>query len=165
MDVNAFYERIEKFINRPLTELEVDFLDIACLPENLERLEEGLAGGWIDTLKGKVPEFISLEDVESRLSEGTIGYWLYDRNTKTWIINMNRGSHEHLAGTLYGIFDDNTKAYTIERDAEKYIEEQLGFFISGAMNMYIPIKDDRCILTVDEQVFNEAKGPHCWRGI
>ena len=165
MDKQDFYARLSEVVKRPLTALEVKLLDIACDPEDLEGLKRGVDGGWIKSLKGKVPEFIPLQDAEARLSEGQVNYWLYDRKTQVWLINIAKGHHEHLAGILYGIFTDTDSVCATETNAEKYIEEHYGFFVSGALNMYIPIKDDGCVLTAEEQVFNQAKGSLKWRGI
>ena len=165
MNHTEFYQKITDVIHRPLTKLEIEFLDIACLPEGLEQLKENLKEGWIETLQGRIPEFVGLDEAKARWSEGPTGLWLYDRNTRTWIIGMKRGSHEHLAGTLYGIYNNSTSAFNIEVDAEMYITKHYGFFVSGAFNSYIPIKDDRYVLTPEEQIFEIAKGIRPWRGI
>ena len=168
MDKQEFYAQISKVVNRPLNKLEINLLDIACEPDadDKRRLEIEVEEGMRSTLKGRIPEFIALNDIPARAAEGNYGYWLYDRNTKTWLIGLSKGTHEHLAGTLYGIMvEGKVSAWGIETAAEKYIEEHLGFFVSGAMNMYIPIKDDGCILTAEEQVFNQVKGNLGWRGI
>jgi hypothetical protein len=52
---------------------------------DIARVERGVDEGWIepDEIKGKLIEFISLDDVPQRFSEGKYGYWLYDHTTKT----------------------------------------------------------------------------------
>jgi hypothetical protein len=168
MDKQTFYKRLADAIHRPLLPFDIELLNIACEldVDDKRRLEFEVNEGLRDTIKGRIPEFIPLQEVPARASEGNYGYWLYDRRTATWIIGMSRGTHEHLAGLLYGIYNgDNDSVFTIEANAEKYIKQHYGFFVSGAANMYIPIKDEGCVLTDDEQIFNQVKGNLQWRGI
>jgi hypothetical protein len=168
MEKQDFYARLAEVIERPLTELETELLDMACELDAAEkrRLELDVEADARSTIKGRVPEFIPLAEVSTRAAEGSYGYWLYDRRTKTWLIGMSRGTHEHLAGLLHRILTGAGDGFfSLDTAAERYIEEHLGFFVSGAMNMYIPIKDEGCVLTDEEQVFDQLKGKLSWRGI
>ena len=166
MTKEEFYGHIANITGRPLTERQALRLDCGCEPEDLEGTMRGIDGGWIKSLRGKVPEFIPIHNAPARLAEGTIGWWLYDRKSATWIINMNRGTHELMAGALYDVYSDEPSDWiNLDALAEKYIDEGYGCFVSGSMNMYIPIKDDSFILTEHEQVLDRAKGSLKWRGI
>lgn len=142
MTKNDFIARLETIAGRNLTDFELDQLQIAF---------------------GNVTEFVDISEVNNRFAAGKVGYWLYDKATKTWVINMKTGSHEIFAGTLYNIQSD--EELWEEDAAEKYIREHYGFFVSGVMNMYIPIKDELYILSAEEVVFDKAKGHLNWRGI
>lgn len=147
MTKDDFFTRLESSLGRALTNSELDQLN-PPLKTNY---------------RYSVPEYLDISEVGARVAEGKAGYWLYDKTTRTWIINMNIGSHEVFTGTLYNII---THQYLWEDDAaEKYIKEHYGFFLSGAMNMYIPIKDEFYNLSAEELIFDKAKGPLNWRGI
>lgn len=96
--------------------------------------------------------------------------WLYDRKSKTWIVGIF-GSHEFIVGALYAVYnnlldeDGYATGMELEEYAEKYVEEGYGFYVSGSMNMWIPIKGDDVHLTEEEQIFNSLKGKLSWRGI
>jgi hypothetical protein len=114
MTKSMFYARLSTVLDRRLTPLELTLLDLACG----------------DTEPDDV-EFILLPEVATRLAEGAVGHWLYDRRTKTWLINLPAGIHVHLMGVLYGIYTEVDLAWDTEVQAERYIEEHYGFFLSG----------------------------------
>jgi hypothetical protein len=121
----GFYTRIAIAINRPLTRLELELLDIAFEedPVLLARHDRETATGKVSTTKGKLPEFIDLADVPARVANGPYGPWLYDRTTKTWLIGMAGGMHEYLMGALHGLFSKKRIAVAqLEAEAEQYIE-------------------------------------------
>jgi hypothetical protein len=148
MEKGDFFARLELFVNRNLTISEIDLLNIPL------KSSDGY---------GRGIEFLDISEVEDRLAKGDIGYWLYDKTTKTWIVNMTSGGHELLTGCIYDILTDSDEWQ--EDAAEKYLTEHFGFFVSGSMNNYIPMKDENYILADDEYIFNRAKGRLHWRGI
>lgn len=161
-----FLARIETAVNRPLLDVEKDILSIGEQKVDMSRLQLRLDAGFIDTTRGYITEFIDVCDVATRLAEKRIGYWLYDRATKMWVINMERGAHTVFAGALHTILSGGDIVMaSSDEDAEKYILEHRGFYVSGAMNMYIPIKDEKMRFTPEEEVFELARGTLGWRGI
>lgn len=157
----GFYERLEAAIGRPIDDEDKDFLNISLRVERPATIARYREDG--EDPRGLYTEYIPLEHVAARLAEQKIGHWLYDRRLKLWFINLNRGAHEHLMGTLYRLYTGAD--LWAEEAAEKYILEHYGFFVSGSMNCYIPIKDDHCVLTPEEAIFEKAKGQLAWRGI
>ena len=153
MDKLDFYQKLEKIIGRSLDDLEVALLDDVLKPSAFER--------------NRTVEFIPIENAQERATNGNLGHWLYDRKTQTWIINMGFASHECLMKILYAIYTNRTDDWCDDEFAEEYILQHYGFFLSASMNMYIPIKDDKLVLTKEEQVFDlpNVKGRLDWRGI
>lgn len=168
MSKDEFYARLAAAIGRPLSGLESELLDIACEPKahGKRRLETATRPEHLEELRGRIPEFIPLEDVASRAAAGAYGYWLFDRKTQTWLIGLSGGTHELLAGVLYGVLQgDEDAVFEHEESAEKYINECCGFFVSGAMNLCVPIKAERYVLEGQERIFEKLKGQLDWRSL
>lgn len=153
MNKKEFYLLIEEVINRSLTELEIELLDIVCESDSSTYSSNCI-----------LLEYVHITDMPIRVMRGSCGYWLYDRKTKVALLGLERGLHEQLMSTLYAIYT-NSNYLSFEDNAEHYINQCMGFYLSGSLNMHIPIKADQCILSQNEQIFNTSKGKLSWRGI
>lgn len=109
-------------------------------------------------------EYVDLADAAERYARGKVGLWLYDKRTMVWIVGLQAGAHEQLAATLYGIYNDNPFGRSRE-SAAKYVQHHYGFYLSGAMNLRVPIKADDYQLSPEEEIFNSAKGGLAWRSV
>ncbi len=81
--------------------------------------------------------------------------FVYDRTSKTVILNINRGAHESLMGYLFAAYTGKDISFSrrdCERAAESYITKGMGFSLSSAGNH--PIKGHNvCLDFKEENVF------------
>lgn len=104
------------------------------------------------------PYFFDLSP-EARLAiadEKLTDNWVYDRPTKTLILNLTQGYHTALLTQLYTVHTgDRVTACAYER-AERYVAEGFGFYRSSASNYAEKGKE----VTLDAQektIFKSAK--------
>lgn len=164
---DMFIQRVEQVIGRQLTKSELGTLVGNVLDFDQEMFDDYKERGWLDGKSSrKFLEFHPIEQVPDRVSgkEWDFGYWLYDKKSKVFICNLKLGVHEVLTGTLYNIYQ-NSEYNDYETGAEKYLDEHYGFYCSGSMNMYIPMKDEKYEFTDEEQIFESIRGRLEWRGV
>lgn len=77
--------------------------------------------------------FFDLTDSKVVLEDDTFtDNWVYDRPTKTLLVNLKRGSHEGLTSHLYEIHKGERISIGSPDNSESYLNEGLGFFLSSA---------------------------------
>ena len=158
----GFITRLEATLERPLSDFEHKLLQISLEVERPTEIKYRQEDG--EDIRGLYTEYIPLEHAAERYAQGRIGRWLYDRRLKLWFINMNSGAHVQLMATLYRLYENQPYGDS-DAMADEYIDKHCGFFVSGALNLYLPVKADDCVLTPDEAIFEQARGRHVWRGI
>lgn len=163
---SGFLALLEETIGRPLHDYELLELT-AVINEEDTYITKAKTGVYVDPKLNERAAFYSeptyhhLSDVKGLdLTNG----WLYDRRMKVLIHGLF-GGHELFAKTLYAIYNDIE--WFDEEDAEKYINENYGCFISRTCNMFVPIKADTFIFTDEEYVLDstKVKGQLGWRGV
>lgn len=99
------------------------------------RLKQGLEAFLLDPENGH-PGLVELYDigqVRAALARTAFEFenWHYDRTAKVLLVNLRRGSHESLAGALYNAYRGRDAEHQVERAAEAFITEGLGWFMSS----------------------------------
>lgn len=164
----GFHNRIESFIDRALSDFEKSMLSIGLgetdtYKKRLDELNEMKdvhpeQKRWWNIAGTSTPEYHDLSNAKVRLNQEKLYVWLYDKNTQTFICNMGAGYHAAIMAALYMIYKNNKDDYDMDAYADKYVEECMGFYVSGAMGMRIPIKSEQYILNdIETEVFGDIK--------
>ena len=138
LSVDEYYKVLEKFNNeKALRDIKL------CFPneDEMTRIRELREDFGFDPNSGweGLVEIYPLSEAKLALERPTfkVWNWQYDRITHHLIINLQKGRHEHLSSALWRLAHPEVGDRYIgiketELNAEKFIEEGLGWFKSTA---------------------------------
>jgi hypothetical protein len=128
-----------------------------CLPtdESEENLRDTMDTFGFDPACGRAGllEIVPLPSAKAALAreDFKVENWHYDRTAGCLLINLRSGRHESLSAALYTAYraEDTFSRVEMERAAERFIDEGLGWFKSSS-SFGRALKGKAVQLTVDE---------------